>query len=40
VERYKIERFPKAGHFIMMDDPEPFMQKLKQFLDQEEFPIV
>lgn len=35
VSQNKIERFPKAGHFIMMDDPEPFMQKLKLFLDEE-----
>lgn len=35
VSQNKIERFPKAGHFIMMDDPEPFMQKLKIFLDEE-----
>jgi pimeloyl-ACP methyl ester carboxylesterase len=31
----RIERFPLAGHFIMLDEPEPFMQKLKDFLDQE-----
>jgi pimeloyl-ACP methyl ester carboxylesterase len=35
VAQNKIERFPKAGHFIMMDDPEPFMQKLKLFLDED-----
>jgi pimeloyl-ACP methyl ester carboxylesterase len=35
VAQNKIERFPKAGHFIMMDDPEPFRQKLKIFLDEE-----
>jgi pimeloyl-ACP methyl ester carboxylesterase len=35
VTQNRIERFPRAGHFIMMDDPEPFMQKLKQFLDEE-----
>jgi pimeloyl-ACP methyl ester carboxylesterase len=29
----RIERFTKAGHFIMLDDPEPFMHKLKDFLD-------
>jgi pimeloyl-ACP methyl ester carboxylesterase len=28
-----IERFPNAGHFIMLDDPNPFMSKLKEFLD-------
>jgi pimeloyl-ACP methyl ester carboxylesterase len=31
----RIERFPKAGHFIMLDEPETFMQKLKEFLDTE-----
>jgi pimeloyl-ACP methyl ester carboxylesterase len=31
----RIERFPKAGHFIMLDEPETFMQKLKGFLDTE-----
>lgn len=27
------ERFPKAGHFIMLDDPANFKIKLKDFLD-------
>ena len=31
----RIERYPKAGHFIMLDDPEPFMHHLKDFLDEE-----
>ncbi len=31
----RIERFDKAGHFIMLDDPENFMQNLKDFLDTE-----
>jgi pimeloyl-ACP methyl ester carboxylesterase len=31
----RIERFPKAGHFIMLDEPDTFMQKLKEFLDTE-----
>lgn len=31
----RIERFPQAGHFIMLDDASPFMQKLKDFLDEE-----
>jgi pimeloyl-ACP methyl ester carboxylesterase len=30
-----IERFRTAGHFIMLDEPELFMQKLKSFLDEE-----
>jgi pimeloyl-ACP methyl ester carboxylesterase len=29
----RIERFAKSGHFIMMDEPQPFMEKLKSFLD-------
>jgi len=28
-----IVRFPKAGHFIMMDEPAAFTQSLKEFLD-------
>ena len=35
VARNKTERFPKAGHFIMLDESEPFMHKLKSFLDEE-----
>jgi pimeloyl-ACP methyl ester carboxylesterase len=30
-----IEQFPKAGHFIMIDEPDLFNQKLKTFLDVE-----
>lgn len=29
----RIERFHKAGHFIMLDEPRTFMLKLKDFLD-------
>ncbi len=29
------ERFPKAGHFIMLDEPQPFINKLKSFLDDD-----
>lgn len=29
----RIERFKTAGHFIMLDDPQVFMMKLKDFLD-------
>ncbi|HNO84094.1 MAG TPA: alpha/beta hydrolase, partial [Anaerolineales bacterium] len=35
VAKSHIERFPKAGHFIMLDEPLEFTQKLKAFLDQE-----
>lgn len=31
----QIERFPLAGHFPMLEEPETFAQKLKAFLDQE-----
>jgi pimeloyl-ACP methyl ester carboxylesterase len=31
----RIEQFPKAGHFIMLDDANPFLTKLKNFLDEE-----
>jgi pimeloyl-ACP methyl ester carboxylesterase len=29
----KIEIFPNAGHFIMLDEPDRFKSKLKEFLD-------
>ncbi len=29
----RIERFPKAGHFIMLDEPKRFVSKLHNFLD-------
>ncbi len=29
----RIERFQKAGHFIMLDEPPVFLEKLKTFLD-------
>lgn len=31
----RIERFPRAGHFIMLDEPQPFMNTLRDFLDCE-----
>jgi pimeloyl-ACP methyl ester carboxylesterase len=30
----QIELFSNAGHFIMLDDANPFMHKLKDFLDE------
>jgi pimeloyl-ACP methyl ester carboxylesterase len=30
-----IERFSRAGHFIMLDDPDTFTRKLEEFLDEE-----
>jgi len=35
VENNHTERFPNAGHFIMLDEPQPFINKLKLFLDEE-----
>jgi pimeloyl-ACP methyl ester carboxylesterase len=35
IPHVRIERFPKAGHFIMLDDSVPFMHKLKDFLGEE-----
>lgn len=35
VSKVRIERFHTAGHFIMLDEPLPFNQKLKNFLDEE-----
>jgi pimeloyl-ACP methyl ester carboxylesterase len=29
----RIERYPTAGHFIMLDEPRPFMQTLREFLE-------
>lgn len=29
----RIERFKTAGHFIMLDEPQVFMHRLKDFLD-------
>lgn len=31
----RIERFPRSGHFIMLDEPRPFMETLRDFLDCE-----
>jgi len=30
-----VKRFPNAGHFIMLDEPQAFLQTLKEFLDLE-----
>ena len=37
VPNARIERFPRAGHFIMLDEPQRFSETLKSFLDQEVF---
>ena len=33
VPNARIERFKKAGHFIMLDEPDTFQGVLKDFLD-------
>ena len=38
IPQTRVERFARAGHFIMLDDPEPFMHKLKDFLDEDKPP--
>lgn len=35
VPHARIERWKKAGHFIMLDDPQTFKEKLHDFLDTE-----
>jgi len=30
----RIERFKNAGHFIMLDEPQKFMEILHAFLDE------
>ena len=34
VPHARIERFEKAGHFIMLDEPDAFQKTLKDFLDE------
>jgi pimeloyl-ACP methyl ester carboxylesterase len=31
----RIERFPKSGHFIMLDEPQKFVYTLRDFLDHD-----
>jgi pimeloyl-ACP methyl ester carboxylesterase len=33
IQRVRIERFSKAGHFIMLDEPNQFKSILKDYLD-------
>jgi pimeloyl-ACP methyl ester carboxylesterase len=35
IKQARIERFENAGHFIMLDAPDPFMHNLKDFLDED-----
>jgi pimeloyl-ACP methyl ester carboxylesterase len=34
IPQAQVARFQKAGHFIMLDEPESFRNQLKNFLDQ------
>ncbi|MBI3737807.1 MAG: alpha/beta hydrolase [Chloroflexi bacterium] len=34
IAQARIERFPQAGHFMMLEEPTEFSQKLKNFLDE------
>ncbi len=36
VPHARIERYHDAGHFIMLDEPQKFTEKLKNFLDDEQ----
>jgi pimeloyl-ACP methyl ester carboxylesterase len=36
VSQARIERYPRAGHFIMLDEPKNFQLTLKDFLDKAE----
>jgi pimeloyl-ACP methyl ester carboxylesterase len=33
VPHARIERYPRSGHFIMLDEPQVFMETLRNFLD-------
>jgi pimeloyl-ACP methyl ester carboxylesterase len=33
IEHAHIERFPSAGHFPMLEEPQSFGERLKAFLD-------
>jgi pimeloyl-ACP methyl ester carboxylesterase len=35
IPQARIQRFDKAGHFIMLDEPKNFMETLRDFLDHE-----
>lgn len=36
ITQARIDRFPTAGHFIMLDEPKLFIERLKLFLDEED----
>jgi pimeloyl-ACP methyl ester carboxylesterase len=35
IKQVRIEHFPTAGHFMMLEEPADFSQRLKKFLDEE-----
>lgn len=35
IPQSEIERFPQAGHFPMLEEPQKFTEKLKAFLDKD-----
>jgi len=36
ISHARIERFPSAGHFLMLEEPKDFAERLKSFLDMKE----
>jgi len=36
ISHAQIERFPSAGHFLMLEEPQNFAERLKLFLDMKE----
>jgi pimeloyl-ACP methyl ester carboxylesterase len=36
ISHARIERFPAAGHFPMLEEPQNFSERLKSFLDRDE----
>jgi pimeloyl-ACP methyl ester carboxylesterase len=36
IDHARIERFPSAGHFLMLEEPKDFAERLKSFLDMKE----
>ena len=39
ISHAQIERFPSAGHFPMLEEPQNFSERLKSFLDRDETPL-
>jgi hypothetical protein len=36
IPKTQVEKFPTAGHFVMLEEPQSFSEKLKIFLDKED----